>query len=244
MKYAIISDIHANLEALTVAINYILSEGISTILCCGDIVGYGPDPSKCLVFLKRYDFQSTYGNHDKAIITDSIGVFFNEEAVVALNIQKSLTTKKDLTYLQKLPYTISIDNFILTHSSLNRKNQYKYILNQILAKENLSLTNKQILFIGHSHKPGCYIFEKNICNYITSKDDFEINIKDDSRYLINVGSVGQPRDGNPKISLAIYDQLLKKVKIVRLYYPITKTQEKMKSLNFPEYLYSRLEKGM
>lgn len=244
MKYAVISDIHANLEALTVAINYILSEGISTILCCGDIVGYGPDPSKCLVFLRRYDFKSTYGNHDKAIISDSIGIFFNEEAVVALNIQKSLLSKKELSYLQKLPYTISIDNFILTHSSLNRKNQYKYILNPILARENLSLTNKQILFIGHSHKPGCFILEKNICNYISSHDDFEININDDNRYLINVGSIGQPRDSNPKLSLAVYDQLLKKVKIVRLYYPITKTQEKMKNLEFPEYLVKRLENGI
>ncbi|MFA6989711.1 MAG: metallophosphoesterase family protein, partial [Candidatus Gastranaerophilaceae bacterium] len=95
MIYAIISDVHANLEALSVAINYIIDIGIRDILCCGDLVGYGPDPSNCIAFLKRYNFQSVLGNHDKALLTDSLSIYFNEEAVIALNIQKEKTSAED-----------------------------------------------------------------------------------------------------------------------------------------------------
>lgn len=243
MIYGIISDIHANLEALTVAINFFMNQDVSEILCCGDIVGYGPDPSLCINFLKRYNFKSVYGNHDKAFLTDSIGIYFNEDALIAINMQKFLVSNKDIDFIKKLPFTINENNFIITHSSLNKKDPFKYILEKNTARDNIELSKKQILFIGHSHIPSCYIFENGNITYLDGFNGLEIEVEKNKRYIINVGSIGQPRDGNPKLSACIYNSKENKIKIVRLSYPVELTIKKMKEKDFPKNLYTRLAIG-
>ncbi|HPO29563.1 MAG TPA: metallophosphoesterase family protein, partial [Caldisericia bacterium] len=244
MIIAIISDIHANLEALTVAINFIVERNTSKILCCGDIVGYGPDPSACINLLRRYDFKSVYGNHDKAILSDSIGIYFNEDALVALNIQKTLLNAEQIEFIKKLPFTISEDDFILTHSFLSKKDPYKYVLDEKIAAENIALTKKQTLFIGHSHIPGCIVFEGKNIKYISAFDGLRINIEKGKRYLINVGSVGQPRDGNPQLSVCLYNTENNLIEIVRLSYKVDLTVQKMIETGFPKNLYKRLSLGL
>jgi predicted phosphodiesterase len=243
MIYGIISDIHANLEALTVAINYLIEQGVSEIFCCGDIVGYGPDPSGCISFLKRYNFKSVHGNHDRAILTDSIGIYFNEDALVALNIQKFIVSSKDIEFLKRLPFAITENNFLITHSFLNKKDPFKYVLDRDTAKEDMELAKKQILFIGHSHIPSCFTFEDKNIQYSDAFNGLEILIERDKKYLVNVGSIGQPRDGNPRLSLCIYDVDKNKIRIVRLTYPVNLTMQKMKEKEFPKNLYNRLVIG-
>lgn len=244
MVFAIISDIHANLEALTVAINYILEMNISKILCCGDIVGYGPNPSPCINLLKRYDFKSVYGNHDKAILSDYIGIYFNEDAVAALNIQKSLMDKEDYQFIKQLPFTITEDDYILTHSFLSKKDSFRYVFDIKTAEEDILLTKKQVLFIGHSHIPGCFVFEGENIKYLDAFNGLYINIEKNKRYLVNVGSVGQPRDGNPQLSVCLYDTSSSTIKIVRLSYNINLTIQKMIEKGFPKNLYNRLLLGL
>lgn len=244
MIIAVISDIHANLEALTVAINFILERNASRILCCGDIVGYGPDPSSCINLLRRYDFKSVYGNHDRAILTDSIGIYFNEDALVALNIQKNLIDAEQNKFIRKLPFTILEDDYTLTHSFLSRRDPYKYVLDERTALENITLTKKQILFIGHSHIPSCIVFEGEQIKFINAFNGLRVNIEKGKRYLINVGSVGQPRDGNPKLSVCLYDTENNLIEIFRLPYKFDLTIKKMIDLGFPKNLYKRLSLGL
>jgi len=231
MIIAIISDIHANLEALTVAINFILERNASKILCCGDIVGYGPDPSSCINLLRRYDFKSVYGNHDKAILTDSIGIYFNEDAIVALNIQKNLINAEQ-------------NEYILTHSFLSKQSPYKYVYDEKTATENMALTRKRILFIGHSHIPGFVVFEGEKVTFMNAFNNIRINIEKGKRYLVNVGSIGQSRDGNPQLSVCIYDTEDNFIEIVRLPYRVDLTVKKMIELGFPKNLYKRLSLGL
>jgi len=244
MIIAIISDIHANLEALTVAINFILERNASKILCCGDIVGYGPDPSSCINLLRRYDFKSVYGNHDKAILTDSIGIYFNEDAIVALNIQKNLINAEQIGFIKKLPFTISEDEYILTHSFLSKQSPYKYVYDEKTATENMALTRKRILFIGHSHIPGFVVFEGEKVTFMNAFNNISINIEKGKRYLVNVGSIGQSRDGNPQLSVCIYDTEDNFIEIVRLPYRVDLTVKKMIELGFPKNLYKRLSLGL
>jgi predicted phosphodiesterase len=242
--YAIISDVHANLEALSVAINYIIDIGIKDILCCGDLVGYGPDPSSCISFLKRYHFQSVLGNHDKAILTDSLSIYFNEEAVIALNIQKETMSTEDLDYIKALPLQILKNDFVITHSFLDKKRPFKYVIDIESALENLSYTKKSIIFCGHSHIPGVYISSRNKVEYIPAKQGLNLQLDSKNKYVINVGSIGQSRDNNADLSFALFDSEQSTVRLIRLPYPVAKTQEKMKNLNFPPFLYQRLSQGI
>lgn len=244
MVYAILSDIHANLEALSVAINYIIDIGIKDILCCGDLIGYGPDPSNCISFLKRYNFQSVIGNHDKAILTDSLSIYFNEEAVVALNIQKEKMTPEDFVFINTLPLQIIKNDFVITHSFLDKKRPFKYVIDVDSALENLSFTKKKIIFCGHTHIPGAYIVSSNNIVYIPAQHGLNLQLEASNKYVINVGSIGQSRDNNVDLSFAIYDSDQKTVRLIRLPYPVAKTQEKMKKLNFPYFLYQRLSQGI
>jgi len=244
MICAIISDVHANLEALTVAVNYILEQGISKILCCGDIVGYGPDPSPCINLLKRYDFKSVHGNHDRAILSDFIGIYFNEDAVTALNIQKSMIGKEYNEFIKKLPFTIIGDNFVLTHSFLSKKDPFRYVFDTKTAEEDIKLAKRQILFIGHSHIPSCFVFEGGNIKYLDAFNGLEIYVEKDKKYLVNVGSIGQPRDGNPFLSLCLFDTDNSKIKIVRLPYRVDLTIQKMIEKGFSKDLYNRLMLGL
>lgn len=244
MVYAILSDVHANLEALSVAINYIIDMGIKEILCCGDLVGYGPDPSSCISFLNRYHFQSVLGNHDKAMLTDSLSIYFNEEAVFALNIQKENMTAEDLSFLKTLPLQIIKNDFVITHSFLDKKRPFKYVIDAESAVENLSYTKKNIIFCGHSHIPGVYISYENRVEYVPANQGLNLQLEPKHKYVINVGSIGQSRDRNTDLSFALYDSEQSTVRLIRLPYPVAKTQEKMKNMNFPPFLYQRLSQGI
>jgi predicted phosphodiesterase len=244
MIYAIFSDIHGNLEALTVAINYVIDLGITKILCCGDTMGYGPNPLECLHFIQKYQCLSVAGNHDKAIVKDSVGIYFNEDAVIALNIQRSNLSPKDIDYLKKLPTKRVFKSFVITHSSLDRRTPFRYITDEISARNSLKNTRKNIVFIGHSHIPSCFVIEKDNFHSLSAKYGIDLDIEKGKRYIINVGSIGQPRDGNPELSLCLFDDVSMIVRIVRLPYPVTKTQDLMKSMDLPEFLIQRLNHGI
>ncbi len=244
MIYAILSDIHGNLEALTVAINYIVDLGINQIICCGDIVGYGPNPSECLHFLLRYPLEVVAGNHDRAIIKDSIGIYFNEDAVIALNIQRTEMQYHDFAYLSKLPGKKELKSFAFTHSSLDMKKPYQYVVDEASIRNSLKKTRKKIVFNGHSHIPACYMVKDHDFDCLPAKHGLDIDIEDDKRYIVNVGSVGQPRDGNPELSFCLFDDVSMIIRIVRLPYPYEITQKKMMEKKFPDFLMQRLAYGI
>ncbi len=245
MIYAIFSDIHANYEALSTVLRYLDDLDIKDIVCCGDIVGYGPNPVECINRLQNYRFKSVLGNHDQAFITDTLDIYFNEDAVVALNIQKNLVKKPEIDFIKKLPRVGYEKRFTYTHSYLDGNHPYRYVLDETTASKNASLNKKNnVLFIGHSHIPCVYDIDPN-GNIEThkAKNGLDWDIQPTHKYVINVGSIGQSRDGNPDSSFALFDSNAMLIKILRFPYPIFKTQQKMIKKGFPEFLVKHLERG-
>jgi len=150
---------------------------------------------------------------------------------------------EEIEYLRTLPMQINKESFTITHSFLDKKKPFKYVLDSETAFDNLSFTKRNIIFLGHTHIPCVYVFNGSNVEYLDGSLGLTLEMNPRNKYVINVGSVGQSRDNNADLSFGIFDSSLNYLRLIRLPYPIAKTQVKMKKLGFPEYLYKRLSQG-
>ena len=240
MKYAIISDIHANLEALESVLQDIEDEGIERIICLGDIVGYGANPKECLNKMKSINDIVCAGNHDHAVINQTNTTYFNIHARKAVLWTSLQLTKEDILYIQSFPYIYEEKDFVAVHANLVQPENWGYIFDDFDAAKNFAAMKKKICFIGHSHVPLAFEKKDDIRPYYNLK---EIEIDENAEYIINVGSVGQPRDGDPRSCYCIFDSDELKVKWKRLEYNIIKTQKKIVEAGLPYFLAERLQIG-
>ena len=241
MRYAIFSDIHSNLEAFEKTIEFYKKEKIDRFVFLGDIVSYGANPKEVVALLKDINPAVIAGNHDWAVIDKLAIENFNEYAEKAIFWTKKVITEKEIKYINTFPLTHEEDNFFCVHGSLNAPEDFNYITGINEARTSFLLLKKQILFVGHSHKAQIY--------YANSEGIFfhpqsEVTIKENEKYIINVGSIGQPRDRDRRLSLCIYDSDEKLARIVRLDYNITKASEKIIEAGLPAMLSSRLFIGL
>lgn len=241
MRYAIISDIHSNLEALNTVLDTIQNELIDKIYCLGDIVGYGPYPNECFKLVKQHCEVILTGNHDFACIEKSELLYFNQFAKKAIEWTVSALSPENLKEIAELPLEKIVDDFHLVHSNPYAPSSWDYILSIDEAIYNFSKFKKQICFIGHSHQPIIYVENQDVKYSYTT--DSEIEIEDGHRYIINVGSVGQPRDSIPKSAFGILDTETNTYQLRRVNYDIKKTYDKMLALGLPEFLAERLLVG-
>lgn len=242
MRYAIISDIHSNIESFDVILLEIEKESPDRILFLGDIVGYGPEPSECIKKIKETTDVILVGNHDHAAAGLTDISYFNPDAKEALEWTIGRLTEEEKTYLSRLPLTgeLTADDIFLVHSTPKRPQEWNYIFTIEDVIESFEYFEQRVCFSGHSHVP--VIIAMDASGGIDILKD-EARIEKDSRYLINVGSVGQPRDGNPDAAYALYDLEESTVKIKRVSYNYHKTQEKMRKAGLPDYLINRLSAG-
>jgi predicted phosphodiesterase len=239
MKTAIISDIHSNKEALLKALEVIDKEKPDEIICGGDIVGYASEPKECLKLLKKRKIKSIKGNHEDALINKEHLDSFNDHAKKAIFWTKKQLNKKAQNYLAELPLTISANDFVLTHSGLYEPDEWHYITTIDEAEASFKLLNKKICFFGHTHVPG--IFDsKGTYKPITEGVYSLANIK---KCMINVGSIGQPRDRDTRACFVIYDSEKQEVTFFRVAYNLKKTQTKILKAGLPVFLSERLESG-
>jgi len=239
--YAIISDVHANLEALQAVLAEIEKEEIDSILFAGDCVGYGPDPNECIELLRTKASLVIAGNHDWGAVDLTDVRDFNAYARVAIDWTRDVLTAQNFSYLQDLPLTqkISGDRAIfLVHGTPKEPDQWHYFLFEFDAKVNFRSFNEQICFLGHSHIP--FIVERSPRGK-TRSFYARAEVKDGCRYIVNAGSVGQPRDGNPEASYVLFKD--DAIEIKRVSYDILLTQKKMKKAGLPSYLITRLSEG-
>lgn len=225
MRYAVISDIHSNLEALNSVLEFLQSNPVDKIISCGDIIGYGPNPKQCITKLRTLNnFTSVIGNHDAAIINKIDISNFNNEAKIAAKINKSMLSKDELEYLDSLKTTLSENNSLFVHGSPRDPiNEYLFLFEKF--NQVMSFFKEKICFVGHTHQPIVFeIDSKNNANFYQDVD--VIKIENNKRYIINVGSVGQPRDNNPKACVVFFDTKYLTVSFKRLPYDIKKTQKK------------------
>lgn len=242
MKIGIVSDIHSNLPAIERIYNN-LEKVVDEIYSLGDIIGYGPYPNECVDFVKYFKF-SVLGNHDAAVIGLREYNDFNEYAKFAIEWTKDNLSWEYLEKLKKFPQVLELDDVYLVHGSL-RDPLDEYLINYYSVYANFELMEKKIAFFGHTHLAGAFLYSEKDREiyYINFTEGGELKIRKGYKYLINPGSVGQPRDGNWKASYAIYDTNLNIVEFRRVEYDLEKTQKYMQSLGFPRYLWERLQYG-
>jgi len=241
MRILVLSDIHANLPAFQSVLNDAQGEW-DKIWCLGDIVGYGPDPDECIDTLRQYDHIALSGNHDWAVLERLDIRTFNGDAQAAIRWTQNSISDLNLAYLDSLrPITIEVP-FTLVHAS-PRQPVWEYIVDTATAAANYNEFYTTYCLVGHSHVP--MIFEQ------TDNNDVEWYAPlygqpvklDKNRLIINPGSVGQPRDYDPRSAYALLDLALETYEHRRVPYPIEETQARMKEMGLPSSLIWRLDQG-
>ncbi len=232
MRLAIISDIHSNLEALTTALDAIDKQKVDQIICLGDIVGYGANPRECLQLVRERCGIILLGNHDLAAVQTEKAEDFNPLARTAAHWTNTMLSDEERSYLLSLPYTATLDDLLFVHSSPYQPEEFHYILSSDDAVNAMRYCTQRLCFVGHSHVPG--MFSER--GYATALDATQ-------RYLINVGSVGQPRDGNPQLSFGLLDTTRWKYDNIRLTYDAMTASRKIIAAGLPRVLGERLLTG-
>lgn len=241
MKYAICSDIHGNQEALKKVLHEIDAiKDVELYICLGDIVGYGADPESCIdISRERFDLIIA-GNHDYAVAGKTDITYFNSAAKEAVLWTRNKISSQSLEFLSGLPLVESVDGFQIAHGTLHNPGQWNYMLSGREASMDFREMKEKLLFVGHSHVPAVFI-ERG--SEILISQESNIEIEREYRYIVNPGSTGQPRDGDPRASFVIYDSENEMVKYFRVEYDIEKAQKKIRNAGLPEILASRLSMG-
>ncbi len=241
MLYAVISDVHSNLEALYAVIEDIRKREIKKILFLGDAVGYGPNPNECIELLKKKCLILLAGNHDRAVTGNTPLAHFNENARAAVQWTIEHITEENLELLKKLDIlkVMEKDNLYLVHSTPKEPDAWRYIVTLTDAGVNFQYFKQKICLIGHSHAP--FIVEKRPSGELILYKN-RATFSEAARYIINAGSVGQPRDRDPRAAYAVLTA--GEVEIIRVDYNFRETQRKMREAGLPKFLIERLEKGI
>ena len=240
MRYAIVSDVHSNLESLRCALSLMSAD--DALVSLGDMVGYGPNPNECVAILRERCAHAVLGNHDLAA-TENFGVeYFNEMAREAIVWTQRVLDEPSRQWLSGLPYELRLPEFLLVHGAPVQ--YFEYILDKRTAGQAFGRTDAPLVFIGHTH----------IAEYWVQEPDGKIGLKHmqhggelilepGRRYIVDVGSVGQPRDLNPQASFVFFEPDRRRVQWVRYDYPIEAVQEKIRQAHLPVYLADRLQVG-
>jgi len=239
MRFALFGDIHANLEALQAVLEDAKSQGCTDYICTGDIVGYNASPSECLQIIQDLNCPTIKGNHDE----DSAGSHpldkMNPVAAEALLWTREQLSTEQREWLQKLRMVRQIEDFTVVHATLDQPQTWNYVVNKFDAMSSFSYQFTNVCFHGHTHIPKVFIRGNNV-NEVPAES---VTVEPGSKYFINIGSVGQPRDGDWRACYAIYDVPSKLIVFRRLNYDISTTQQKIIQAGLPQMLADRLSEG-
>jgi len=239
MKIVVISDIHGNQEALNRVLGYIDKlEGKKRVVCLGDIVGYGPNPAECFKIVESLTDKICLGNHEYAIMDEDFDYQMVKYARKAIRWTRGILGEEIREAISRLPFQIEEDNVLYVHASPDDPMQWKYITNARNAYSSLIEMKHSLCFVGHSHIPGIYAYNE------LQGDSNKATLSRDGKTIVNVGSVGQPRDGSPMLSFAVFDDDNWVVEIVRLKYNYQKTMAEINKVNLPLFLAERLARGV
>jgi len=241
MKRAILSDVHGNLEALQAVLADIRAAGAGEIWSLGDAVGYGPDPDACVEILREEATVNLMGNHDAAVAELTPVENFNVNARRAVEWTRSVASPATMDFVARLEYTERREGALLVHASPREPKAWHYIMNLGEAGKSFAFFDEQLCFIGHTHVPSIVTRRGGAAAELLTEQS--AGVPEGTRCLVNVGSVGQPRDRDPRASFVILDLEARRVEIRRVSYPLEETQAKMRERGLPPYLSERLAAG-
>jgi predicted phosphodiesterase len=239
MRYAVIADIHANLEALEVVLNDAKEQRCTHYCCVGDVVGYNANPKECLDIVRGMGMPCVKGNHDEYCSIEGDLEGFNPHAAEAVNWTRKQLSDEDRKWLRELKYVRLVASFTVVHATLDGPQRWGYVFDRLAAAASLTYQNTAVCFFGHTHVPLAFIRDSVVRGGTYSK----FHVEQGKKYFVNVGAVGQPRDGDPRAGYVVYDMIDQTIELRRLNYDIAKAQQKILEAGLPQRLADRLAVG-
>ncbi|MEO0558679.1 MAG: metallophosphoesterase family protein [Bacteroidota bacterium] len=233
MRLAILSDLHANLEATEAVLAEAETRNVDAVLCLGDVVGYGPNPSETVELVRARCDQTILGNHDAAVALNAEMQVLPKDGQSAAKLHQALLSDDQLDWLASLPYTAIVHGATLAHAAPDHPEAWPRLDSFAALQAQFSAFDTDICFVGHSHKPA-----------VVSNSLGVFQVRPGHRYLIDVGSVGQPRDHDPRAAFAMYDTDACTVDVVRVHYDVARTASKIVRRGLPPNLAERLRRGI
>ena len=244
MRYAILSDIHSNLSALQAALRVAADSRVNRYVCLGDIVGYGASPNECCELVRSLPGLFIRGNHDEAAIQPGKEMWFTPAARACITWTREVLTPQNLEFLESLAPEQSVDGTVLCHGSLPNPDLYTTTPEEALLS--FQVMEGRLAFFGHTHYAEWFRYESPLeppREEARPRGGF-LKLDPQMKYLVNPGAVGQPRDGNPQGSFALWDSSTDSVEILRMDYDIPETQRRMFEVGLPENMALRLGLGI
>lgn len=244
MRTGILGDIHSNLSALDAVLKRFEKERVERILSVGDIVGYGARPAECIERVRSIGAVVVKGNHDAACVGELDMRYFNEHARAALRWTRTVLDEEDMGWLSSLPFVADLVDCCVGHGTYHRPELFDYIQGPSDADPSLEVMTVPLCFVGHTHVPVALLRLEDDPGHTAYTLDPEIDLADVRRALINVGSVGQPRDEDPRAAYAVFDSDDRRVWIGRVPYDIEDEAKRIRSVGLPDVLAKRLFLGV
>jgi predicted phosphodiesterase len=232
MKFALLADIHANLQALQAVLQDMKSQGCTHAACLGDIVGYNANPKECLDIIRGMNIPCVKGNHDEYCSTDEPLDGFNPNAAEAVKWTREQLTQEDRQWLRDLPLVEYVEEFVIVHATLDVPKRWGYVFDKMAAAASFTYQQAAVCFFGHTHVPVAFVRDTVVRGGTYSK----FKVETGKRYFVNPGAVGQPRDNNPKAAYVTYDLDSQSIELRRVDYDIPGAQGAIVASGLPRRL--------
>jgi diadenosine tetraphosphatase ApaH/serine/threonine PP2A family protein phosphatase len=240
VRYAVLSDIHGNLEALR-AVLADAARQADAVLCLGDVVGYGADPGPCVDLIGMRARAVVAGNHEHAVIGCMDLSWFNRHARAAAEWTREQLDGDAVAYLGTLPLTVTVDDATLVHASPHQPQEWDYLVTEDDGVAAFGAFDTRLCFVGHSHVPAMWSLGSSGPDY--ARGDVSIALDAGRRYIVNVGSVGQPRDRDVRAAYAVWDVAARRIAVRRVPYDVGAARAKIEEAGLPRFLADRLAAG-
>ncbi|MBM4142302.1 MAG: metallophosphoesterase family protein [Lentisphaerae bacterium] len=238
-KCAILGDIHGNLEALEAVLEDARQQGVEAYVCVGDMVGYNANPAECLAKVRALGAVTVRGNHDHYCAHNESLDDFHPLAANVVDWTRRQLSADEIEYLRNLRLVCAANGFTVVHSTLDMPEKWGYVFDCLDADANFNYQPTSVCFHGHTHVP--VVYEKQ--SRVTRLKETKVRVTLGRKYFVNTGSVGQPRDGDPRASYVTYDMERGEIDIRRVAYDIQAAQKKIRAVGLPDRLAQRLEIG-
>jgi len=239
MKIAVLGDIHSNIDALDAVLKDAEGQKVGRYCCVGDVVGYNASPRECLARIRALNAITVRGNHDHYCSHNKSLADFHPLAADVVDWTRRLLSDEDRQFLHDLPLSRMVDHFTIVHSTLDNPESWGYVFDPLEAESNFAYQSTSVCFFGHTHVP--LLFEKS--DHVSAGLFEKARIMMGRKYFVNVGSVGQPRDGDSRAAYVIYDTSRNVIELRRVVYAIDVAQKRIIDAGLPERLAARLAVG-
>lgn len=244
MRYAILGDIHSNLTALEAVLEALEGKGVDQILQVGDVVGYGAAPRETIAIVRERGMHVVLGNHDGACIGAVDTTHFNDNARIAVRYTQEQLSKEDLRWLAALPLTYATEHCIMSHGTLAHPERFDYIQRPEDADPSFDVLEHPVCFLGHTHRPVTLLRLLDAPHRTSYTFEEEVDLSECEAALVNVGSVGQPRDDDARAAFALFDTDTNRVSLHRVDYEIEREADRILRAGLPKILADRLFLGI